>query len=60
MTGKTAKRLPYKDYYLAIRRARNFEWQREWEKVLANQTASNLALKSEKVPTTVVGNMKLS
>ena len=24
-------RLPYTDYYLAIRRARNSEWQRKWE-----------------------------
>ena len=27
----TITRLPYTDYYLTIRRARNSEWQREWE-----------------------------
>ena len=24
-------KLPHTDYYLAIRRARNSDWQREWE-----------------------------
>ena len=28
----TLLQLPYSDYYLAIRRARDFEWKREWEK----------------------------
>ena len=29
--GMTTMRLPYSDYYQTIRRARNSEWQREWE-----------------------------
>ena len=29
--GVTSKRVPYIDYYFIIRRAINFEWQREWE-----------------------------
>ena len=31
MPGLVTTRLPYTDYYLTIRRARNSEWQREWE-----------------------------
>ena len=31
MPGMTTSRLPYTDYYLIIIRARNSEWQREWE-----------------------------
>ena len=27
----TTTRLPYTEYYLTIRRAKNFEWQKEWE-----------------------------
>ena len=37
--GITTMRLPYSDYYQTIRRARNSEWQREWE----NYTTSNHA-----------------
>ena len=29
--GMTTMRLPYSDYYQTIRRARNSEWQKEWE-----------------------------
>ena len=29
--GIITTRLPHTDYYLTIRRARNFEWQREWQ-----------------------------
>ena len=29
--GMTTTRLPYTDYNLTIRRAKNSEWQREWE-----------------------------
>ena len=31
MPGLITTRLPYTDYYQTIRRARNSEWQREWE-----------------------------
>ena len=31
MPGMITTRLPYTDYYQTIRRARNSEWQREWE-----------------------------
>ena len=31
MPGMTLTRLPYTDYYLTIRKARNSEWQRELE-----------------------------
>ena len=31
MLGMTKARLPYTDYILTIRRARNSKWQREWE-----------------------------
>ena len=31
MSEMTTTRLPHTDYYLFIRRARNSEWQREWE-----------------------------
>ena len=55
MPGMTTTTLSYTHYYLTIRRARNFKWQVE-----ANYTTSNHALKSGKVPTTVVGNMRLS
>ena len=30
MPGMTITRLPYTDYYLTIKRARNSKWQREW------------------------------
>ena len=29
----TTTRLPYEDYYLTIKRARNSEWQKEWENI---------------------------
>ena len=32
MPGMTTTRLPYTDYYLTIRRARNSEWQKERKK----------------------------
>ena len=32
MSGMTTTRLLYTEYYLTIRRARNSEWEREWEK----------------------------
>ena len=55
-------RLPYTDYYLTNRMAKYFEW--EWQKgvktVLVNYTKLNLALYKGKVPTTVVGNMRLN
>ena len=47
-------RLPYTDYYLAIRRARNSMAKRVGKIVVANK-----ALKIWKKPTTVVGNMTL-
>ena len=56
MPGVAKTRSPYTDYYLTIRRARNFKWQREWE----NYTTSNHALKNGRVPTTVEDNMRLS
>ena len=31
--GMTSTRIPYTDYYLTIRRAKNTEWQREWENI---------------------------
>ena len=31
MLRMTTTRLPHTDYYLTIRRARNSQWQREWE-----------------------------
>ena len=31
MPRVTTTRIPYTDYYLTIRRARNSKWQREWE-----------------------------
>ena len=31
MRGMTMIRPPHTDYYLTIRRARNFEWKKEWE-----------------------------
>ena len=52
----TTTRLPYADYYLAIKRARNYEWQRSGKIVPENYTTSE----REKVPTTMVGNMRLS
>ena len=31
MPGISITRLSHTDYYVTIRNARNFEWQREWE-----------------------------
>ena len=31
LQGMATTKLPYTDYYLTIRRARNSEWQRRWE-----------------------------
>ena len=31
MPSMTTRRLPYTDYYLTIRRARNSVWEMEWE-----------------------------
>ena len=36
MPGVITTRLPYRDYYQTIRRARNSEWQREWENNTSN------------------------
>ena len=35
MPGMITTRLPHTDYYLTIRRARNSEWQREWENIIS-------------------------
>ena len=56
----TTTRFPYTNYYLTIRRARNSKWQREWKTIRANYTKLNQALKSGKMPTIVVSNMRLS
>ena len=45
-------RLSYIDYYLTIRRARNSKLEKEWEN-------SAIKLQRGKVPTKVVGNMRL-
>ena len=39
-------------------RARNFEWQREYEKILVSYTTLDHALKNGKVSTTAVGNTR--
>ena len=31
MPGMTTTRLPYTDYYLTIRKAKNSEWKMEWK-----------------------------
>ena len=49
-------RLPHTDYYLTIRRAKNFEGN--GKKILASYTTLNYALKNGKVLTTVVGNTR--
>ena len=59
-TGMTTTKLPYTDYYLTIRRARNSEWQREWENSTSKLHYTNHAQKSGKVPTTAIGNMRLN
>ena len=60
MPGVTTIVLPYTDYYLTIRKAKNSEWQSEWKIVITNYTALSQALKSGRVPKTVVCNMRLS
>ena len=51
MPGMTTTRLPFTDYYLTFRRARNFEWQRERE----SNTNKLHASKNGKVLTIAVG-----
>ena len=53
-------RLSYTDYYLTIRRAKNSEWQREWESVLAYYTTLNLTFNRGKVSTAVLGSIRSS
>ena len=58
MPGITTTIVLYTDYYLTIKSTQNGEGSEKT--VLANYTSSNLALKSEKMSTTVVGNMRLN
>ena len=58
--GMSTTRLPQTDYYLTIRRVRNSEWQREWEKLLVSYTTLNHISKNGKVPTTTVSNTRLN
>ena len=62
MSEMNTTRLPHTDYYLTKKRARNSEWQREWENntnKLQYRTL-NHASKNEKVPTTAVRNTSLN
>ena len=59
MPWMTITILPYIDKYLTIKRASNFEWQKEWKNSNRKYAKSNHALKSAKVPTTFVGNLWL-
>ena len=34
MPGMTTTKLPPTDYFLTIRKAKNSEWQREWENII--------------------------
>ena len=54
----TTTRLPYTDYYLTIRKARNSEWQREGKTALVCYTILNHASKNGKVHTIAVGNTR--
>ena len=60
LPGMTTSKLPYTDYYLTIRRAKNCEWQKSGKIVVTNYTISNQVLQSGRGLTTVVGNMRLS
>ena len=61
MLGMTTTILPYTEHYsLTIMRAKTLNGKESGKTIQANYTTSNLALKSGKVPTTVVGNMRLS
>ena len=57
MKVMTTTELPYTNYYLNIRRARNSEWQKSRKTILAKYTTT---LKSGKVLTIVAGNMRFS
>ena len=59
MPGMTITRLPYTDYiFKGGLETLNYKGSRK--PLLANYTTSNNALKSGRVPTTVVGNVRLS
>ena len=59
MPGMTTTRLPYIDYYLTIRRARNSKWQREWKNSTNKQQyILKHTLKNGKVHTIAVGNAR--
>ena len=51
MPGMTTTKLPYIDYYMTIRRARDSEWQREWKTALVSYTILDHASKNGKVHT---------
>ena len=56
MPGVTTRRLSHTDYYLIIRRAKGVKGNEKT--VLVSYTTSNNALKSGKVLTTAVGNIR--
>ena len=58
MPGVTTTKLPHTDYYLTMWRARNSEWQGEWEKNTTRYTTLNHPSKNGKVPTTAVSNTR--
>ena len=60
MPELTTTRLPYTDYFLIIRKARNSKCKGSGKIVIANYTTSNHSMKSGRVPTIAVGNMRLS
>ena len=60
MLRMTTTKLPHTVYYLAIRRARNSDWQKNGKITIASYTTLNYASKNEKVLTTAVGNTMLN
>ena len=58
MPEMTTTRLPYTHYYLTIRRARNSEWQREWENNTNKLHFIKRESKNGKVHTIAVGNTR--
>ena len=56
--GITRTRLPYTDYYLTIRKARNSEWQREWINITSKLHYIKPRIEERKVHTVAVGNMR--
>ena len=60
MPGMNIPRIPYKNYYMTIKRLKTPNSKGSGKTVLVSYTISNLALNNEKISKTVVDNLRLN